>query len=53
MLDKLKSNKNPHYQFCDDYNTYQNRCKATDPTGYTVMFQDDVCEELPCVDDKQ
>ena len=50
MLDKLKSNKNPHYQFYDDYNTFQNRCKATDLNGYDVIFQDDINEDLPPVD---
>ena len=53
MLEKLKLNKNPHYQFYDDFNTYQNRCRITDPTGYMVLFEDDVNEQLSPVDGKQ
>ena len=53
MLHKLKSNQNPHYQFYDDYNTYQNRCKATDVSGYNVIFEDDVNEELTTVNGEQ
>ena len=52
MLDKLKENKNPYYQFYDDYNTYQDRCKATDLDGYNVIFQDDMIEDLPPVEGK-
>ena len=33
ILRKLKNSGNPHYQFYDDYNAYQARCKAADPTG--------------------
>ena len=53
MLDKLKKNKNPYYKFFDDFNTFQNRCRITDPTGYSVIFQDDVNEDLPLIDGKQ
>ena len=42
MLEKLKSNKNPHYQFYDDFNNYQNRCKTTDQESYSAIFPDDV-----------
>ena len=46
MLEKLKSHRNPHYQFYDDYNTYQARCKTTDPTGYNTLFADELIEQL-------
>ena len=42
MLDKLKRKRNKHYQFFDDYNTYEARCKETDPNGYTAIFQDEL-----------
>ena len=41
ILRKLKNSGNPHYQFYDDYNAYQARCKTTDPTGYEAMFNED------------
>lgn len=41
MLRKLKESKNKYYQFHEDYNTYQKRCKETDPTGYDVVFIDE------------
>ena len=46
MLDKLKSSRNPHYQFYDDYNTYQERCKMSDPVTYDTIFCDDLNEIL-------
>ena len=33
---KLKGNK--LYQFYEDFSTYQERCKETDPLGYDVVF---------------
>ena len=68
MLDKLKINKNPHYQFYEAYNEYQARCRTADPTGYNVVFQDDdnideitdvdyttefVVNDTPCIDDEK
>ena len=50
MLDKLKTTKNPHYQFYDDYNSYKGRCKPTDPAGYDALFLDEINEELDLVD---
>ena len=32
MLTKLKENGNKYYQFFEDYNTYHERCRQTDPT---------------------
>ena len=40
MLGKLKTNGNKYYQFYEDYNVYQARCKASDPAGYDVVFND-------------
>ena len=50
MLKKLKSNRNPHYQFYDDYNTYQERCKTTDSLTYNTIFSDDLIELLDPID---
>ena len=50
MLNKLKSNRNPHYQFYDDYNTYQERCKTTDSVTYNAIFNDDLIESLDPID---
>ena len=41
MLELLKRNGNPHYQFYDDYNTYTERCKKTDFKGYTYIFDEE------------
>ena len=42
MLELLKRNRDPHYQFYDDYNTYTERCKQTDFKGYSFIFDEDV-----------
>ena len=42
MLDKLKTYGNKYYQFYEDYSHYQERCKESDPTGYDVLFKDNV-----------
>ena len=53
MLEKLKRNKNPYYQFYEDYNEYQARCRTSDPKGYNVVFQDDdKTDEIVDIDDK-
>ena len=41
ILRKLKNSGNPHYQFYDDYNAYQARCKTADPIGYEAVFNED------------
>ena len=46
MLDKLKGHKNKYYQFYDNYKTYQERCKESDPLGYDVVFNDDLQGEV-------
>ena len=50
MLDKLKTNKNPHYKFYEDCNAYQTRCKTTDPSGYGVVFNEDTDDILEIID---
>ena len=46
MLDMLKKACNPHYQFHDDFNTYEERCKESDPQGHEVLFpKNDELEE--------
>ena len=54
MLEKLKKNKNPYYQFYDSFNEYENRCKAMDPSGYEVVFEQDydIIEDLKDINDK-
>ena len=52
MLEKLKQSGNPYYQFYDDYQTYQDKCKAEDPAGHDIIFKteddtnDDIFENL-------
>ena len=48
MLDKLKKAGNPYYQFHDDLNTYEERCKESDPDGHEVVFpkHDDLEEDM-------
>ena len=55
MLDKLKKNKNPYYQFYDDYNTYQSRCQTSDPKGYEVIFSEDydIIEDLEDISEEK
>ena len=38
MLEKLRKAGNPYYQFHDDFNTYEERCKVNDPEGHGVIF---------------
>ena len=41
MLELLKRERNPHYQFFDDYNTYTERCRKADFKGYTFIFDEE------------
>ena len=45
MLDLLKKSGNPYYQFHEDLNTYEERCKISDPEGYQVIFPQDALED--------
>ena len=38
VLEKLKENKNPYFQFYDDYNVFEKRCLENDPKGYEFSF---------------
>ena len=40
-LEFLKEHGHPHYQFYDDINTYENRCKAEDSKGCQLVFVDE------------
>ena len=42
MLELLKKAGNIHYQFYDDYNIYNDRCKKQDFIGYTIVFDEEV-----------
>ena len=42
MLELLKRERNPHYQFYDNYNTYTERCKKADFKGYTFIFDEEI-----------
>ena len=46
ILKKLRESGNKHYQFYDDFNQYQARCRDVDQPGYVVMFstKDDIDE---------
>ena len=50
MLEKLKKNKNPYYQFYDTYSEYENRCRTLDPLGYQVIFDED-CDTIQDLED--
>ena len=52
MLDKLRKSKNPYYQFHDDFNTYKERCRTSDPEAYEAMFNDVESEQVEQVDGK-
>ena len=39
MLDTLKQSGNPYYQFYDDYQAYQEKCKTEDPIGHDIIFK--------------
>ena len=41
MLKLLKKAGNIHYQFYDDYNIYQERCKNEDLKGYNIIFEEE------------
>ena len=55
MLDILKRSGNPYYQFHEDLETYQERCKQSDPEGYEVIFpnQDALEDELEKMPEKE
>ena len=42
MLELLKKSKNRHYQFYDDYNVYEERCKSQGMRGYTMVFDESI-----------
>ena len=48
MLDTLKKAGNPYYQFYDDYQAYQEKCKTEDPIGHDIIFklENDASDEL-------
>ena len=54
MLELLKKAGNPHYQFYDDFHTYEERCKESDPDGYEVLFPetDDIEEDIDMIPNK-
>ena len=39
MLDLLKNSGNPYYQFYENADSFQERCRMTDPDGYDLIFQ--------------
>ena len=55
MLEKSKRNGNKYYQFYDNYNQYQARCKESDQVGYDVVFGDEVekDEEKMNIEDRE
>ena len=40
-LEFLKKNGHPHYQFFDDFETYEKRCKAEGSNGCHLVFVDE------------
>ena len=42
MLELLKRSKNRHYQFYDDYNVYQERCRLQNFNGYTMVSDENI-----------
>jgi hypothetical protein len=41
VLGHLKNSGNPYYQFYDDFNTYEKRCKEQDKHGHQMIFGND------------
>ena len=41
MRELLKREGNHHYQFYDDYNIYEERCKKTEFKGYIFIFDEE------------
>ena len=41
VLNRLKENKNPHYQNIDSPEEFEKRCKETDDNGYKIIYSDD------------
>ena len=52
MLELLKREGNRHYQFYDDYNIYEERCKKTEFKGYIFIF-DEETEPIEDLSDKK
>ena len=55
MLDLLQKSGNPYYQFHEDLETYEERCKKSDPEGYHVIFpyQDELEDDVDKMPEKE
>ena len=47
VLNHIKKSGHPYYQFIDDINTYEERCKTHDIKGYELIFEDS-SSQSPC-----
>ena len=45
VLLMLKKSGNPYYQFYDEHNNYEQRCKDQDANGYQLLFGDDISKK--------
>ena len=43
-LDLLRKSGHPHYQFFDDYESYEERCKVQDSHGHHLLFKNEDSE---------
>ena len=51
-LEFLKENNHPSYQFFDNFEDYEERCRLTDPKGYDLVFvYDDGIEKIVDIDE--
>ena len=51
-LNFLKENKHPSYEFFDEIDEYENRCKSTDPAGHNLVFvYEDGIEKIVDIDE--
>jgi hypothetical protein len=53
MLELLKRSRNKHYQFYDDYNVYEERCRKQDFKGYRMVFDEgiDIIKDIDSTDE--
>ena len=47
----MKKSGHPYYQFYDDLNSYQKKCKDQDEQGHQLIFGDDDCDDSDSEDE--
>ena len=52
VLEHLKKSGHKYYQFYEDFNSYEQRCKEQDKIGHTLIFEESQNEDVDHEDEK-